>query len=110
MNTNDIEEKIAWNPVTKYSFLSRTVTPAPNADSFFDFKDAGEVATEIAQGPVAQDSIALTLQGGRFEVGSLSDWIQKAQKLGIEDLIVSYFEANVANAPNLTFPFLGVEL
>ena len=119
----------AMNSVIKYSFLSRTVPAVPNANGFFDFKDAVEVATEIAHGPVAHDSIAFrhhssgvrvpfsqlaqrmeTLHGGRFEVVSLSDWIQKAQKLGIEDLIVSYLEANVANAPNLTFPFLGVEL
>ena len=103
-NTNDIEEKIAWDSVIKRSFLGRAVPAVPNTNGFFDFKDAGEVATEIAHRPVAQDSIAFrhhssgvrvpfsqlaqrieTLRGGRFEVVSLSDWIQKAQKLDIED-------------------------
>ena len=117
----------AMNSVIKYSLLSRTVPAVPNAKGFFDFKDVFEVATEIARGPVAQDSISFrhhssgvrvpfsqlahrmaTLHGGKFEVVSMLDWIRSALKLGIDDLIVSYLEANVANAPNLTFPFLGM--
>ena len=117
----------AMNSIIKYSLLSRTVPAVPNAKGFFDFKDVVEVATEIARGPVAHDSISFrhhssgvrmpfsqlaqrmeSLHGGEFEVVSMSDWIRSALKLGIDDLIVSYLEANVANAPNLTFPFLGM--
>ena len=117
----------AMNSVVKYSLLSRTVPAVPNAKGFFDFKDVAEVAIEIARGPVVQGSISFrhyssgvrvpfsqlaqrmeSLYGGQFEVVSMSDWIRSALKLGIENLIVSYLEANVANAPNLTFPFLGM--
>ncbi len=116
----------AMNSVIKYSLLSRSVPAVPNAKGFFDFKDVTEVAREIASGPVATSSISFrhhssgvrvpfsqlaqrmeTLHGGEFEVISMSDWLRDALKLGIEDLIVSYLEANVANVPNLTFPFLG---
>lgn len=117
----------AMSSVIRYSILSRTVPDVPNAEGVFDFKDVVAVAAEIAQGPVAEESISFrhhssgvrvpfsqlaermeTLYGGKFEVVGLGDWIRSAVKLGIEDLIVSYLEANVAGAGKLTFPYLGM--
>ena len=37
----------------------------------------------------------------------LGTWIQAAQELGIDELIVSYLEANVAGAGRLVFPYMG---
>ena len=116
----------AMNSVVKFSLLSQSVPDVPQAEGFFDFKDVGEVAEEIACGGIAQESISFrhhssgvrvpfsqlkqrmqTLYGHSFETVSLADWIQRARKLGIEDLIISYLEANVAGAERLVFPFLG---
>ncbi|KAF7171749.1 hypothetical protein CNMCM5623_004041 [Aspergillus felis] len=117
----------AMNSVIRYSILSRTVPAVPNAEGFFDFKDVVAVAAEIARGPVAEESICFchyssgvrvpfsqlaqrmeSIHGGKFEKVSMSDWLRSAVKLGIEDLIVSYLEANVAGGANLTFPYLGM--
>ncbi|PKX89195.1 lovastatin nonaketide synthase [Aspergillus novofumigatus IBT 16806] len=117
----------AMNSVIRYSILSRTVPAVPNAEGFFDFKDVVAVAAEIARDPVAEKSICFrhhssgvrvpfsqlaqrmeSIHGGKFEEVSMSDWIRSAVELGIEDLIVSYLEANVAGGANLTFPYLGM--
>ena len=117
----------AMNSIIRYSLLSQTVPDVPNAGGYFDFKDIVAVASEIARGPVASDSISFrhhssgvrvpfsqlaqrmeTLHGGKFGVVSLNDWLEMAVKLGIEDLIVSYLKANVAGGGNLTFPYLGM--
>lgn len=47
------------------------------------------------------------LYGGTFETVSLAEWIQRAVRLGIPSVIVSYLEANVAGSENLTFPYMG---
>lgn len=37
----------------------------------------------------------------------MSDWINNAVELGIEELIVSYLETNVSRGERLVFPYLG---
>lgn len=47
------------------------------------------------------------LHGGTFRIVSMSEWLKRALELGIEELIVSYLEANVAGLETLMFPYLG---
>jgi len=47
------------------------------------------------------------IYGGDFTRVEMSEWLQSAAKLGIEDLIVSYIEANIVGGGDLTFPYLG---
>jgi len=127
----------AMNSVVRFSLLSRKVPDVPAAEGFFDFKDATVLAEEIARGPVAANNTTNTegkggcisfrhhssgvrvpfrdlgkrmenLHGGKFETVPMEEWLQVAQELGIEDLIVSYLRANVANGAKLEFPYLGM--
>lgn len=116
----------AMNSVIKYSVLSHTVPDVTNAEGFFDFKEVSEVADEIVKGLIADHSVLFRhyssevrvpwsglakrmeeLHGGTFATVSMNEWIQKAVKLGIEELIVSYIEANVVGAAKLVFPYMG---
>jgi hypothetical protein len=47
------------------------------------------------------------IYGGEFTRVDMSEWLQSAAKLGIEDLIVSYIESNIVGGSVLTFPYLG---
>lgn len=47
------------------------------------------------------------LHGGKFTTVAMSEWLRGAVELGIEELIVSYLEANVAGGGTLLFPYLG---
>ncbi|KAK2752687.1 putative Hybrid PKS-NRPS biosynthetic cluster [Arachnomyces sp. PD_36] len=116
----------AMNSVLRFSRLSRTVPSVPNADGFFDFHDVTEIARAIAQDQpdvnrvsfrhhssgvrITFDELAprmASLYGGHFEKVPLANWIQRARELGMEELIVSYLDANVAGAGRLKFPYLG---
>jgi aspyridone synthetase (hybrid polyketide synthase/nonribosomal peptide synthetase) len=48
-----------------------------------------------------------TLHSGNFTIVSMSEWLRTAVELGIEELIVSYLEANLAGGGTLMFPYLG---
>ena len=130
------------NSVIRYSVLSGTVPHLPNAQGFFDFKDAIDVARDIARGAAASASSAAVglnsndsssggvvvyrhhssnmrvpfnelarrleaLHSGTFTIVSMSEWLRRALQLGIEELIVSYLEANLAGGATLMFPYLG---
>lgn len=116
----------AMNSVLRFSRLNRTVPVVPNAEGFFDFHDVVDVAHEIVRSQIAGDSLCFKhhssgvrisfdqlasrmeiIYGERFEKVNLSDWIRSAKELGMEDLIVSYLEANVARGGRLRFPYLG---
>lgn len=117
----------AMNSIIRYSLLSRTVPDIPSAEGYFDFKDVCTVASEIAKSPISgKDLISFRhyssgvkvswsqmsdrmrgLYGGDFEMVPMKDWIKSAVELGIEELIVSYLEANVVEGEKLVFPFLG---
>ncbi|KAI1387791.1 lovastatin nonaketide synthase [Hypoxylon trugodes] len=123
----------AMNSVVRFSLLSRKVPDVPHAEGFFDFKDAVALAGEIANGPIASaapkdPAVSFrhhssgvkvpfgqlarhmeSLYGGTFETVSMDEWLQVAEGLGIEDLIVSYLKANVAGGSKLEFPYLGME-
>lgn len=47
------------------------------------------------------------LHGRTFATVSMSEWLRGALQLGIEELIVSYLEANLAGGGTLMFPYLG---
>ncbi|KAL4761091.1 uncharacterized protein BDW70DRAFT_159960 [Aspergillus foveolatus] len=110
------------NSVLRFSRLIRTVPLVPNAEGFFDFHDVAEVAGAIAQDQphdnrvcfrhhssgvrITFDQLAsrmASLYGGHFEKVHLAPWIRRARDLGMEELIVSYLEANVAGV-RLRFP------
>ncbi|KAL4734223.1 lovastatin nonaketide synthase [Aspergillus similis] len=116
----------AMNSVLRFSRLSRTVPLVPNAEGFFDFHDVTEVARAIAQDQTHDSRVCFrhhssgvritfdqlasrmaNLYGGHFEKVNLASWIRRARELGMEELIVSYLEANVAGAGRLRFPYLG---
>lgn len=77
-----------------------------NAQGFFDFKQASEVAAEVAHATAQEQSIAFRHCSSRVKVpfGQLAqrieklygvetvcmyEWIRQAIKLGMQDLIVS---------------------
>ncbi|KAJ0418299.1 lovastatin nonaketide synthase [Aspergillus carlsbadensis] len=116
----------AMNSVLRFSRLSRTVPLVQNAEGFFDFHEVTEVARAIAQDQTADGRISFrhhssgvritfdqlaprmgSLYGGHFEKVELVAWIRHARQLGMEELIVSYLQANVAGAGSLRFPYLG---
>lgn len=116
----------AMNSIIRYSVLSGQVPDVPGADGFFDFKDVKDVANDITKAPAPEEGICFYqyssgvkvpfkhlaqrmefLYGGPFETVSMQEWIDGATKLGIEDLIVRYLEANVAGTERLTFPYMG---
>ncbi|KAM7215919.1 lovastatin nonaketide synthase [Rhypophila decipiens] len=124
----------AVNAVIRYSVLSRTVPYAPSAEGFFDFQDVGVLAAAIVATapiitpssekgrlpvsfyhhssgiPVPCNKLAERLREVHqcsFETVSLSEWIENARKLGVEELIAMYLEAKVAEGGRLRFPYLG---
>jgi aspyridone synthetase (hybrid polyketide synthase/nonribosomal peptide synthetase) len=116
----------AMNSIIRYSILSRTVPDVANTEGYFDFRDVSEVAAEIANAPVTQNLVAFrhyssgvkvpwnklsermeVLYGGTFEMVPMDDWVRTAVGLGIEELIVSYLEANIVGAGRLVFPYMG---
>ncbi|KAL3477706.1 lovastatin nonaketide synthase [Aspergillus californicus] len=120
----------AMNSVIRFSLLSRKVPIVDNALGYFDFKDAAAVAADIAnhqtprnprnvifrhhssgvQIPFSALAARLeSLYGDRVETVGMDEWLEGAVELGIEELIVSYLRANVANGAKLEFPFLGLE-
>jgi len=91
-----------------------------------DFKEALEVASDIVSSVQSEDTPSFrhhssnirvpfrdladrmrSIYGGEFNRVDMSEWLQSAVKLGIEDLIVSYIEANIVGGGDLTFPYLG---
>ncbi|KAI1173277.1 lovastatin nonaketide synthase [Nemania sp. FL0916] len=121
----------ALNSVIHYSRLMRRVPSIPQARGFFDFKDVEVIARDIVSDIRARTSHMPTilfrhhsggvkvpfqelaqrmesLYGGHYETLSLNDWIESAQAIGLENLVVSYLKANVAGATDLTFPYLGM--
>ncbi|KAK8024536.1 polyketide synthase [Apiospora rasikravindrae] len=118
----------AMNSIIRYSYLSGRVPDVPGAEGFFDFKDVTDVARDIVNSAAPSEGIAFyqyssgvkvpfsdlshrmeVLYGRAFERVHLSEWIDGAAKLGLEDLIVSYLEANVAGGQKLVFPYMGEE-
>lgn len=127
----------ALNALLRYSMLTRAVPRFENFEGFFDFRDVHEVANEIAKEALTiitsnDDEINATtsvrfvhhssgikvpvnqfqkhmesMHGCRFEELSVTDWIGKAMKAGIDPLITSYLEALVQKGESIKFPYLG---
>lgn len=116
----------AMNSVIRFSMLNRMVPDVPSAKGFFEFKQATEVAAEIAHAATTDKGIVFchhssgvkvpfsqlaermeALYGGKFQTVSMPTWLSKANEKGIKDVIVSYLEANFAANAELKFPFLG---
>jgi aspyridone synthetase (hybrid polyketide synthase/nonribosomal peptide synthetase) len=117
----------ALNSLIRYSLLTRTVPDLPNAKGFFDFRPVDDVAKEIVGSPLAETSIVFhhhssgvkvpfdelgtrmeQLYGGMLSVVGIEEWIQKAAQVGLDDLIVSYLQANVVGRKSLDSPYLEV--
>jgi thioester reductase-like protein len=111
-----------------------------NVQGYFDFRDVNDAADEIADSIVSshtnfslhesQSQAARFIyhcsgvkvlpadfrqymekfHGGAFKELPLDEWIESAQKQGLEELIVTYLRAVVGRGETLVFPYMGTEL
>jgi aspyridone synthetase (hybrid polyketide synthase/nonribosomal peptide synthetase) len=120
----------AQNALLRYSVLLRAVPSFKNMEGYFDFKDVGIVAADIAAATAipqdSQDPVTFRhhssgvkvpiaafrrrmeqLYSGEFAELDQSEWLERAMERGIEPLIVSYLQAIGQRDQTVSFPFLG---
>lgn len=126
----------ALNALLRYSIEMKAVPRFENFEGFFDFDDVKAVAAEFARDilsthqrraagdrsssirfrhyssgiktPVSNFKLRMEqAYGGRFAEIEMNEWIQRARRLGIEDLVVSYLEAVVSRGETISFPYMG---
>lgn len=123
----------AQNALIRYSILLRAVPKLENMDGYLDFKNVDLVAGDIIEDVMAASKSQVekgrvtfrhhssgvkvpvsdfrqrmeTLYGGSFAEISQEEWLEKAAEMGMEPLIISYFQMVVDRGAIISFPFLG---